>query len=236
MPVPPTRRIKIFRYAVFFDGVDDYAIISHSPVLDVQPRNKITIEIYVYLFGSQPGFGIGVIIDKRTEGTANYDLGFNQSSMYMDMRIHAGGTTYAISVPYKLLTWNHYVMVLNGSWLGGYLNGELHAQRSDILETTGNTTPLRIGKSVYGMFRVGMYLHSVRIYTEPLTAREILHNYQYPDNPVRNGLVLWLHAHPDYIGDIDDDGVLEWVDLSGNGNHAKLYGATLATLIKSPLR
>jgi hypothetical protein len=48
--------------------------------------------------------------------------------------------------------------------------------------------------------------------------------------------VLWLQAHPDYIKDIDGDGIPEWIDLSGYGNHGKIYGAQLVQLIKTPAR
>jgi hypothetical protein len=74
------------------------------------------------------------------------------------------------------------------------------------------------------------------IYSRILSETEISWNYVNPDNPIRNGLVLWLRAHPDYIKDIDGDGVLEWIDLSGFNNHGKIYGATLVKLIRDPVR
>ena len=57
----------------------------------------------------------------------------------------------------------------------------------------------------------------VRIYSRALTAEEILWNFYYPDNPVRNGLVLWLHW------DSIDTNAGKWYDRSGFGNHATLY-------------
>jgi hypothetical protein len=81
-----------------------------------------------------------------------------------------------------------------------------------------------------------MYSACVLIYSRPLSDSEITWNYSNPDNPIRNGLVLWLQAHPDNIRDIDGDGVLEWLDLSGYGNHGKIYGATLVKLIRDPVR
>jgi len=47
---------------------------------------------------------------------------------------------------------------------------------------------------------------------------------------------LWLKADPQYVKDIDGDGILEWIDLSGYGNHGKIYGAQLVQLIKTPVR
>jgi hypothetical protein len=80
------------------------------------------------------------------------------------------------------------------------------------------------------------YIAQVLIYSRALSDSEVLWNYQYPDNPIRNGLVLWLQAHPAYIKDIDGDGVLEWMDLSGFNNHGKIYGAQLVELVKTAKR
>ncbi|MEM4846475.1 MAG: hypothetical protein QW794_01790, partial [Thermosphaera sp.] len=57
----------------------------------------------------------------------------------------------------------------------------------------------------------------VRIYSRALADEEILWNFYYPDNPVRNGLVLWLHW------DSIDTASNVWYDKSGFGNHARLY-------------
>jgi hypothetical protein len=127
-------------------------------------------------------------------------------------------------------------MVLNGSWLGGYLNGVLRVSRSDVPPTGGNTVDLYIGSTIWRTLNILGYIAQVLIYSRTLSSSEILWNYSNPDNPVRNGLVLWLQADPNYVKDIDGDGVLEWVDLSGNNNHGKIYGARLVQLIKSPTR
>ena len=36
---------------------------------------------------------------------------------------------------------------------------------------------------------------------------------------------MYYYAHPQFVRDVDGDGVLEWLDLSGNNRHAKLRGA-----------
>jgi hypothetical protein len=48
--------------------------------------------------------------------------------------------------------------------------------------------------------------------------------------------MLWLQADPAHIRDIDGDGVPEWLDLSGFGNHGKVYGARLVELVRAPRR
>jgi len=228
MPLSPRRVQKVPPQALFFDGVDDYVVVPHSGLLDVQPGNKITIVMYAMFTGWQVGHILGAPIDKRSEGTANYNWEYDSS--YMLMRIHAGGTKYIIWVPHSLNVWNHYAMVLNGSWLGGYLNGELKASRNDVPQTKGNTQNLLIGVSVYGGFYVRGYIAQVLIYSRALSPDEIAWNYNYPDNPIRNGLVLWLHW------DSIDPAKGVWYDKSGFGNHGKIYGATLVKIVKPPRR
>jgi hypothetical protein len=94
---------------------------------------------------------------------------------------------------------------------------------------------VQIGRYLTGYYFNG-YIAHVLLYSRDLSDSEVQWNYQYPDNPVRNGLVLWLQADPQYVKDVDGDGVLEWVDLSGFNNHGKIYGAQLVQLIKAPAR
>jgi len=103
------------------------------------------------------------------------------------------------------------------------------------------TYPIRYRRFVLGanvMFTEQMKVsyHILRVYSRAIEDWEIEHNFRYPYSPVRDGLELYLLAHPDYIRDIDGDGVLEWIDLSGKNRHAKIYGATLVELIKPPAR
>jgi hypothetical protein len=77
------------------------------------------------------------------------------------------------------------------------------------------------------------YIAQVLIYNQKaLSQAEIVDNISSPDNPIKDNLVLWLQADPTYIKDIDGDGILEWLDLSGYNNHGKIYGATLVQLVK----
>jgi hypothetical protein len=95
---------------------------------------------------------------------------------------------------------------------------------------------LVLGANVGGGEHMKIMQYQLLIYSRALSDSEILWNYQHPDSPVRDGLVLWLQADPAYIRDIDGDGVPEWVDLSGNNNNGKIYGARLVQLIKPPAR
>jgi hypothetical protein len=199
-----------------FDGVDDRIVVPHSDLLNVQSGNKITIMIWAYLTGWQSGYPVGVLIDKRSESTANYNWQYN--STLMRMRIHANNNLYVVSVPHNLNNLNCYAMVLNGSRLEGYLNGELKASRNDVAATTGNNRNLHIGETISGMFRIAGRIYQVLIYSRPLTADEVERNYDNPDTPITNGLVLWFRF---------DEGRGDTVyDRSGNNNNGTIYGAT----------
>jgi hypothetical protein len=137
------------------------------------------------------------------------------------------------SPPY---VWNQAVLTWNTTQACWYANGVLDACNSD--PRTGkrvNYTGFYIGKSYTGNNFQG-YISQILVYSRVLSGSEISWNYLYPDNPVKNGLVLWLQADPAYIKDIDNDGILEWIDLSGYGNHGKIYGAQLVQLVKTPAR
>ena len=83
-------------------------------------------------------------------------------------------------------------------------------------------------------YRYGVCIHGyiafVRIYNRALSDSEITHNYYFPNDPVRDGLVLWLHWDSIDI----ENGI--WYDKSGYDNHGTIYGATLVDIIKSPTR
>jgi hypothetical protein len=74
----------------------------------------------------------------------------------------------------------------------------------------------------------------VRIYNRALSSTEITALYQGSSNPT-DGLVLRLAADPRYLYDVNWDGYVDWVDLSGNGNHATLYNFhARGSLINAP--
>jgi hypothetical protein len=93
-----------------------------------------------------------------------------------------------------------------------------------------------LGVDVRGYEHMKMMQYQLLIYTRDLSDKDIEWNFKNPDNPVRNGLYVWLTADPQYVKDIDNDGVLEWIDLSGFGNHGKIYGAQLVQLVKPSAR
>jgi hypothetical protein len=226
----PVRYVESpFRYAMFFDGVDDYVVIKHS---DSLMPSEITLIAWVNAF--EDGLFRRIITKETGTNTDSYSL----IRYAYKARIYPKLTVYLESRSYTLnRTWYHiaasYIkstgltrIYINGMLdNSGTITGGLPYTTYDVY--VGNNP--QINRQWYG------YISQVLIYNRALSDSEIAWNYQNTNSPVTDGLVLWLHAHPDNVRDIDNDGIPEWVDLSGYDNHGKIYGATLMEITKSPI-
>jgi hypothetical protein len=256
MPLSPARVLRTFRYALFFDGVDDYVVIQ----LTVYGWQGITKQEWLYPYHPKANAEwskftmIGDYwVDRPSMlyGTNNrYDYAWLNSE-FTTRRPDGTLRWYGFSIyAYR----NRWVNVaqrfsLADRVFAGYVNGArvysatVPSTEATILEWNPGTASrpwmyrrFVLGANVWGTENMMMMQGSILIYSRALTDSEIQWNYNNPDNPIRNGLVLWFRAHPDNIKDIDGDGLLEWLDLSGYGNHGKIYGATLVKLIRDPVR
>ena len=234
MPLSAKRVLRQFRYVMYFDGVDDYVVVRYSP--SINPGSEATIEGWHYFTGSARG-----ISGSKESHYRLFDYDPQTNIFEWDI---GDGVQWLVSVKFNPRitinnNWLHVASVIK--WVEGW--GKLYFNAS-LTKTTsfragvvsGNFNHLHIGAwEAQGYWFAG-FTSILRIYTRALSDSEIAWNYQYPDNPVKSGLVLWLQADPSNVKDIDGDGILEWLDLSGNNNHGKIYGATLVQLIKSPAR
>jgi hypothetical protein len=234
MPLSPRRVLRTFRYALFFDGVDDYVVVAPSPSLALS--SQFTLMGWLLFPPAAPG-GKGFV--QKNPHIADYDYmlyitGLGYPRVYFKNPV---GAFFFVSynVDHRDGIWHFWSGIFDGRYLRLYIDAVLRATEDTGGQTVRTTnTPLTIGYGFGAYTR--MYSAQVLIYSRALSDSEILWNYNYPDNPVRNGLVLWLKTDPDYIRDIDGDGILEWLDLGGYGNHGKIYGATLVKLIRDPVR
>jgi hypothetical protein len=219
---------------MYFDGVDDYVKVSNNPSLIIPyeitviawatyyPLNK-----YTNIIGKgthDRGFAIQVSVTNDVLFTVNND------PAVVRWWIAGGNMSY-------LMTF--YAGVSRQGYTAFYVNNSIVGTVSNSYPPyINNTYDLYVGRKGFyapnGVFQG--YISMAMVYSRALSDSEIRWNYLYPDNPVRNGLVLWLKADPSYVKDIDGDGVLEWIDLSGNNNHGKIYGAQLVQLVKTPAR
>ena len=256
MSKAPTRALRVFRYAVYFDGVDDYAVISPFTVYG---WSEITIIDYLYFYHPKPltvlskhsMIGDPWVTYPTTMFATDSPTAYTTLAVRWDARRPDGTKLiYLYSLMPYVNQWIHVVRRFTSRReISFYVNAEkklsatVPAGHVTVLEQNPDTAsnPLDYKRFTLGAnVRFGEWLrimqYQLLIYSRALTDSEISWNYSNPDNPVKNGLVLWLQAHPDNIKDVDGDGRLEWVDLSGFGNHGKIYGATLVEVVKSPVR
>ena len=234
MPLPPRRVLRTFKYAMYFNGVDDYVSRSMSWSGDVS--------VILYFRTVLSGWSVSF-----------YDLGWSSRLFSLDYDIWRLGGIRWEQAPYiRGVVWGFWDINRNGyrvrmgipldTWImvaGTNQRGVLKLYLNDSLITQADYSAYTMNSGT-GTLYIGresnVFIACALVYSRALSDSEVQWNYQYPDNPIRNGLVLWLHADPQYVKDIDNDGVLEWVDLSGYNNHGKIYGAQLVELVKAAKR
>jgi len=84
------------------------------------------------------------------------------------------------------------------------------------------SSAFKLGVYDYGIEQQMWYV-AFAVYNRSLSSAEVA--AWRPEAPVGGDLVMHYYAHPQHVRDVDSDGVLEWLDLSGNNRHAKLRGA-----------
>jgi hypothetical protein len=234
MPLAASRVLRTFRYAVYFDGIDDYVYVGDNPSL-----RPPTFTVFVYAMYTAGVFDQNYIF-RKTGSAPGYTVNLQISSPYFGagvgfrLRDASLGSDFTVLAPYPSFAWFSAALVYDGSTAYTYLNASLYVSRSMAFDNTKNTNSLYVGYP--GGAKSPALVFQALYYSRALSSSEIAWNHNYPDNPIRNGLVLWLQADPSYVKDIDGDGRLEWIDLSGYNNHGKIYGATLVDLYKSPVR
>ncbi|MEM0050471.1 MAG: hypothetical protein QXW39_08090 [Candidatus Bathyarchaeia archaeon] len=250
MPLTPSGALKVFNYAVYFDGVDDYAVIP----LTVYGWSGITIQEWIYPYHPKANsewskasmignfWGDEPTIFYSTDNRSDYTwLNAFFTTRKSDGKIaYYGFDVYA----YRNMWVNiaRRFSVADRVFIG-YVNGSktytasIPSTEATVLEwnPATSTNPDRykrfvLGANVDSGENMKMMQYQLLIYSRALSDSEILWNYYNACNPVRDGLVIWLEAGLPYVRDIDGDGVLEWIDLSGNGKHGKIYGAQLVQL------
>jgi len=104
-----------------------------------------------------------------------------------------------------------------------YVNGSLVNQTTYTIDSVASTDPITIGRGYAGYFQG--YISTVLIYKDyALTQPQIVHNTINPNNPIRDGLVLWLDARA------CDASKGVCYDLSGNSNNGTMYNVSIVTL------
>jgi len=210
--LPTTLGFK--RYALDFDGTDDYVEVPFSSSLDFGGMTELTVEMLCLL---------------RSKGAERYTgrhiqflIGYDNQDDSWAWWLHIGGAWVGLRGLEKTFTpktgeWVHLCGVYDGSEMRMYVNGELDRSKAQTGGLDDADTMIAVGRrGTQDLNYWDGFIALVRIYTRPLTLEEIRRNMLEYHNPVRDGLVLWLHDS--IVGDT-------WHDESGCGNDGVIHGA-----------
>jgi hypothetical protein len=147
--------------------------------------------------------------------------------------------SYGFSIYAYRNTWVNtaWRLSISDRTLVGYINGgrvyslTIPSTEYTVLEWNPDTAtyPWRyqrfvLGASVQYDGNMKLMQGNILIYSRPLSDAEIRYNMSNPNNPIRDGLVLWLDARA------CDTSKNICYDLSGNGNHGTMYNVSIVTL------
>jgi len=204
------------RYALDFDGVDDYVSVPDDPSLE--GMGELTVSCWVYphdLSGAASGIGKNDAYANYAD--APYTIGFSYDGGG-DTRFYVGDGTdiYDLHPADTLDTgkWQHLVCIYDGADLKMYLDGELHdSSNIGSITLTTNTLSLYFA-SFGGDFPFDGKISDVCIYDRALSAEEVRRNMLNYHNPVKKRLVGWWR--------LEEGTGLTAYDKSGNGNDGTL--------------
>lgn len=152
--------------------------------LSFDGNDYVDIGSSVSLPSAQP-FSVSTWIN-RASGSGNYPIGWYQGTngfLLYDTgtaRVASGGTNYTTTTTINTTnSWNHLVMVFDGTYLKTYHNGVIkdNISASYAKETTGK---LHIGNLDYSSGQVGFFnglVDEVKIYNYALSADEVKSDY-----------------------------------------------------------
>jgi len=213
------------RYALSFDGVEQYVEMPDSPSLSA--LSNLTLEAWIYLYEKPSVLGHACTILSKIE-TANREWQFtvdtNDRMMFRAWDevtgVYHGWYGNTVLDKHR---WYHVIMqqdrpgVLQRLCLNGIEDGTL----SQSLEIRDLSASVQVGcqlwGGVYGSFFYGV-IALVRAYNLFLSLAEIRYNMLNYHSPIRDGLVLW-HDYEEGTG-------LKAYDKSGYGNDGDLLPTT----------
>ena len=204
------------RYALYFDGEDDYVEVAHDPVITFT-NEDFTITFYANLvYGSND-----VILSKgayESDGWYIQQRPYRRISLFTNQAGAHQETTTSENV-FEDGEWFYSAVVRRGTKAYIYINGEDKTEtQPDIIDPITNTRNLYIMRYEEHGYESKGTIAFIRIYNRALSATEIQHNYLNPMSPVLDGLVLWLK--------MEEGSGTTVHDYSGYGNDGTIYGAT----------
>ena len=218
------RSLGFKRYCLAFDGVDDYVGVPHSASISIVGKG-LTVEALTW--SEDYTFNDGIVLNKEH----NYRLHQYGSTYSCMLELEASGwKEFDSGVPIPTSQWVHYVLTYDGSYVRLFGNGELVGKwpmNENIVDSVSYDLAIGRYKPDQSGFEFKGCIAFVRIYNRPLSQAEIKRNMLEYHNPVKDGLVLWLHDK--IVGDT-------WYDESGLGNDGTIYGAAMRELAMWEIR
>jgi len=219
LPMRIPNSIGFKRYAMYFDGVDDYVEVA-----GLEAPTPFTVSVYFMRKGSGTGGVPRLITTSPTDWGIEFGVGntaiTDKLGFYL-MFTDGTSTGWVGVLDIKNNIWYYAVLSFDGTWVRVYVNGnEVYSNDEWAGKTVNNLAPIDIGGGPGSDYFNGV-IALVCIYNRALSENEIRYNMLDYENPVRDGLVLWLHDR--IVGDT-------WYDDSGNGNDGTINGATKENL------
>jgi len=203
------------RPVLSFDGVDDFVELSQG---FYDPYN-VTFMAWVRQESEKAGkahIGGDWLSDPDNRG---FDILFVDSS-FLRVELKTG----YFDTPGGSVTWgkwHHIAIRYSSAELGkieAFIDGKLVASHDYTDAVSTQSHPFCLGKRGAGGDYWNGVIVGVLFYNRALSEDEIQWNYLHPDNPVRDGLVLWLK--------LDEGEGTKVFDYSGQNNDGTVNGAT----------
>ncbi len=165
--------------ALFFDGIDDYIIVSHSDSLNLN-SNGFAVSFFIQIDPNQVDETSSIFDKFSSLDCAGYTasgwslkghLSSNLSITYGDGANNIGVTGPA--VPSE--QWHHVIGMVDNNTFSFFIDGQLLSSQNLYTPPTGNTFPLLIGKWACDNRRFFFHgaIDDIRIYNRALTDEEI---------------------------------------------------------------
>jgi prepilin-type N-terminal cleavage/methylation domain-containing protein len=165
------------KYALSFDGVDDWVDCGNSASLNVY--DFLTAEAWVYQT-SLPSGQNGIVEKSLTGGYTGWSLFQNGNGTYQAYAAKTDGTLVSVNVPAAANQWVHLVFVKDSGKIYLYKNGALGSSADFSTDIKSNTQSVKMGRYAYFGYSGCMFnglIDGVRIYNRALTASEIQRLY-----------------------------------------------------------
>ena len=180
--------------SIVFDGVDDYTAFSNNSLgYSAGTTGELSLEVWCNLtgpFSTYPPENLtalgGIFGQGFLNGTIGWGLTISRvgSGPYQSgFQVRNIGTVVGVDAPFTLGVWNHVVGSFTRNdfsriYINGVLSGSTSSTPLNGMTITPNFNDAAIG---YGNsnnpFRVGGRVAIVRLYSKPLSASEVLQNY-----------------------------------------------------------